>query len=173
MCFSSSSSCFREEDDKVVPCKGGLAAPVGTDPGYLPGGHGLSVPTGHLHQGFNFLPCCSLVRTNLGGSEGLPHITVKHNQLGGCWQPPPKPPMPASPYLAPPWQLPHHLAHCLPRHEIIHQLLELLVALEELPHLLADVRAADGARCLLLPCARHHRPRLAQLQEGEKESALR
>lgn len=105
MRFSSSSSCFREEDDKVVPCKVGLAAPVGTDPSYVPSGHGLSVPAGHLHQSFNFLPRCSLARTDLVEIEGLPHITVKHNQLGGCWKHPPKPPMLVSPYL-PTWLLP-------------------------------------------------------------------
>lgn len=65
----------------------------------------------------------------------LPHRTVKHNQLGGFQQPLPKPPTPASPYLALSEQLPHHLAHHLLGHEGLHQLLELLIALEELCHL--------------------------------------
>lgn len=65
----------------------------------------------------------------------LPHMTVKRNQLEGFQQPLPKPPTPASLCLAPSQQLPHHLAHHLLGRGGLHQLLELLIALEELCHL--------------------------------------
>lgn len=73
MLFSSSSSCSREKDDKIVSRKGYLAA-LKDRSGLL--GHEHSVPARHLYQGFNFLPKSQSVQTKLGSSKGLLYITV-------------------------------------------------------------------------------------------------
>lgn len=89
------------------------------------------------------------------------------------------PPTPTSPYPSPPGELPGRLARGRPRQDGVHQLLELLVAPQQLPELRPDVGAADGALGRhrlrasgaagggrVRPRAAQQRPQLVQLETG-------
>lgn len=87
--------------------------------------------------------------------------------------------MPTPPYPSPPGELPGGLAHGLPCQDGVHQLLELLVAPQQLPELRPDVGAADRAlgrhrlRAAgaavggsVQPRGAQQRPQLVQLETG-------
>lgn len=162
--FSSSSSCCRGETTPC--CCGGGWLPRGDRARFLgrwPRAMGASRT---LAPRSNSLPLACTSQS--GGQRGAPPRYSEAQPAGGAQQPPPKPPTPASPYLAPPRQVPGHLVCRQPGQQGVHRLLQLLVALEELPHLRPGVPAAGRARGRLLPHALQ-RPQLLLLQEGEEE----
>lgn len=87
---------------------------MGTDLGYSASGRGLSVPAGHGIKALISFSAADLYKPIWGASRASAMLQQSTTRWRGVMATPSQAPMPASPYLAPPRQLPHHLAHCLP-----------------------------------------------------------
>lgn len=70
--FSTSWSCSREENNKLVPRKVGRLPHGDRDPAYWASGHRLSGPAAHLQHGLNLPLCCRLYKTIRGAARNSP-----------------------------------------------------------------------------------------------------